>query len=288
MKSYQIEVAEKYSEQIKILDEVRLYVSEMMGEYFSARFGMDLVTDLCRSSFKGGESPDYVYASGYKGIKKLEVRYRVGDGVSSETINTIRRVRSQILINGKSRTIGVPAKGLVDSWKRFIGTQSRSITVAAITMKALEIDRLELAYAVELFPKLVSEYKRNWDELMEAIYGFNCVGNGLTRYYKLIVRLKLDRRLDNPFKAIGRLAYYRVRGGDYKSGARFTQSIKSLSRTDREDKLTRYVIRKARLGRLGKMYLAESREIEGVYSKHLKLKSAILLLVRDFTIWRSN
>ncbi len=277
---YQVEITGRVADQKQILNLLRLRVEEVFEEYTNSKIRFKYVMEICCLNYKLGLTGSYIKISGFKGRKGLESKYRIFTEGRSEIIKTMKLVRGVLYVNGSRCSMKFFPIDIAQCWGKLIKSVNNFCAIKLELNKYMESPNLKKEGVIEMYDKFCSEYFKSWEELKYYVHKFNSVGGSFIQYYKLIATINVDRRLKNPFLSVNGLSYKIVSGGNLKTGARYTKSIKNISKSGRSDKLTRDVIRKCGLRRFSKNYLVCSKDVESTNLNHRKLNSVAINLMR--------
>jgi len=286
MSAYQHELQKIYLDQIDALTIIKDALLLNTHRYLVAK---NELHNICRTSRVVANTNEKLISISYTGTKGrygLEVRYYLYRKTCTETVQELKVCRGKLHVNGNKVDIGISASLFFRKWSAFKALENESINLFYELLPLRNGDKLKLDDLEVLVNRLIDEYRKNWDTIMDAIFEFNKVGGKYTAYYKLLVRFRLYSKTKTDFKALGLIRYHRVAGGNYEDGSRYTNVIKIGKGYKESARLTRAEIRKARLGRFAKEYIEKSKNIESIYRKHLILKGICISLQRITAKWQ--
>jgi len=207
-----------------------------------------------------------VAEKGFYKLKAFVKTSRVG-------VKKISIERGFISVNDRKTNFKYRNTEIAANCAEFLQAQMTIKTLCSILQPKHSKNELRL---VEDYNELFNSYMDCIEELDNLVFSFNKVGGKFTRHYKLFARFKLDKRLSNPLLALGIPAFFQVYGGNHLAGIRYSRPINKLPGVKSEFRLTSEAIRKAKLSRFEKDYLAIGKKITTLSLKANNHKQKLL------------
>ena len=283
---YQHFVYQTIETQIRHVKSVAKVFEGVSEEYCRLEEWLDVFVGMTKRNHSIQKGEQFLRFSGKKGAGGLFKRLRLVSGNKSESVESITVKRGSLVINGVKTELRISTNRVSEVWAQMVLMESVIATVYAVVKKSGYSDRPTTKIICSYLEEMGPLYEELINELDNVIFKFNSIGGEYTKNYKIFCRFQIDRRVKDPFAALGQIQFKQVYGGNRAKKIRFSRSIKKIKGVSRDDKLTRSAVRGAYLGRFENEYLKIGKEISAKSRDVLIIRQQYLVINQVITEWQ--